>query len=157
MTVGHVITMSVIGVTMTGCVVVSMSVDCSVACISTMGAIWVRSQVFNYDDGLCWGAMTVTSVTMTSVTCVTSVTSETVTSMTVTAVAVARVSMIMAMAMITVAVVMTRSVLVGGIMSVSLVSICEAVTIMMRVSMGGRSVITHVVVAVRVSMAVCSD
>ena len=138
MTVGHVITMSVIGVTMTRSVVVSMSVDCSVACISTMGAIWVRSQVFNNDDGLCWGAMTVTSVT-------------------VTAVAVARVSMIMAMAMITVAVVMTRSVLVGGIMSVSFVSIREAVTIMMRVSMGGRSVITHVVVAVRVSMAVCSD
>lgn len=146
MTVGHVITMSVIGVTMTRSVVVSMSVDCSVACISTMGAIWVRSQVFNNDDGLCWGAMTVTSVT-----------SETVTSVTVTAVAVARVSMIMAMAMITVAVVMTRSVLVGGIMSVSFVSIREAVTIMMRVSMGGRSVITHVVVAVRVSMAVCSD
>ena len=49
MTVRYVITMSVIGVTVTGSVVISMSVVCSMDCIATMVLVKVRVQVFNYN------------------------------------------------------------------------------------------------------------
>ena len=107
MTVRYVITMSVIGVTVTGSVVISMSVVCSMDCIATMVLVKVRVQVFNYNGFSRWGGMTMACVaSMTSVTSMT-VTSMTMTSMTVTSVGVVSVRMSMAVAVTTVAVVMT--------------------------------------------------
>ena len=112
MTVRYVITMSVIGVTVTGSVVISMSVVCSMDCIATMVLVKVRVQVFNYNGFSRWGGMTMACVaSMTSVTSMTvtsmTVTSMTMTSMTVTSVGVVSVRMSMAVAVTTVAVVMT--------------------------------------------------